>query len=191
MSQRDYAYCPFCAVPLEPRVIVRQTRPGCPRCGFVHFRDPKVAVVAQVEQNGRVLLVRRAVEPARGLWAMPGGYMDAGEMPESALRRELREEVGLDIDVQDLLAIFPIVSVGGVSNGIVLAYRARPADSYHTALHAQDDVDAADWFAPDALPADLAFTSTQQLLADWRRRQKDKTGADGSRPRQEENPQNE
>lgn len=167
MSQHLYRYCPRCAHALEERPFEGKLRRICPACGFIYFPDPKVAVVALIEAKRRVLLIRRGVEPARGQWALPGGYMDAGEMPVAALRREVGEEVGLDVEVGGLLEIFPMVNRGGASLGIVLAYRARPLDENVVPI-ACDDVDEAAWFAPEELPAVLAFDSTQQLLATWR-----------------------
>jgi 8-oxo-dGTP diphosphatase len=167
MSRLPFTYCPYCATPLAARTLEHRLRPTCPACGYIYFSDPKVAVIAQVEQAGRVLLVRRAVNPAKGLWALPGGYMDAGEMPEAALRREVLEEVGLAVTVERLLAIYPMVNGSGPSQGIVLAYRAVPLDGA-TELTPQDDVSEAGWFGPDALPAELAFESTKTQLAAWR-----------------------
>ena len=112
MDKRDYSYCPHCATPLERLARFNQLRPACPACGFVHFLDPKVAVIGFVTHAGRLLLIRRAVRPAKGKWALPGGYMDAGEMPEDALRRELCEEVGLDIQIERLLNIYPMAGPG-------------------------------------------------------------------------------
>ena len=117
MSQHLYQFCPRCAHALEDRPFEGKVRRTCSACGFIHFPDPKVAVVALIEANERVLLIRRAVNPGRGLWALPGGYMDAGELPDAALRREVREEVGIDITVGELLEIFPMVN--GKSYGLV------------------------------------------------------------------------
>ncbi|MBE2240021.1 MAG: NUDIX hydrolase [Caldilineaceae bacterium] len=169
MSQHLYQYCPRCAHALEDRLFEGKLRRICPVCNFIHFPDPKVAVVALIEAHDRVLLIRRAVNPARGQWALPGGYMDAGELPISALQREVREEVGLEIAVGDLLEIFPMVNGNGASLGIVLAYHARPLD-VHVEPLACDDVDEASWFGPETLPAELAFESTQRLLINWRER---------------------
>lgn len=175
MSQQRYRYCPQCAHALEDRLVEGKLRRVCPACNFIYFPDPKVAVVALIEQAERVLLIRRAVDPARGLWALPGGYMDAGEMPKDALQREVQEEVGILIDVGELLDIFPMVNSGGVSLGIVLAYHARPhADAGEPT--ACDDVDQARWFSVDELPTALAFDSTKALLARWRRKFDSGTG---------------
>lgn len=167
MSRANFVYCPYCATALEVREIYRQSRPVCPQCGFVHFPDPKVAVVGLVTQSDQVLLVRRAVDPGKGLWSLPGGYMDAGELPEAALQRELLEEIGLPVTIRSLLTIFPMVGAGGRSQGIVLAYGAVPADPASVALHCDDDVSEAGWFTPTTLPTTLAFESTQTLLANW------------------------
>lgn len=174
MSSQPYRYCPHCAHALEDRLVEGRLRRACPTCNFIHFPDPKVAVVALIEQDKRVLLIRRGVEPARGLWALPGGYMDAGEMPVDALRREVQEEVGISIHVAELLEIFPMVN-RGVSLGIVLAYQAHPQEG-DVALRACDDVDQARWFSVDELPAALAFDSTKELLARWKRKFSSRVG---------------
>jgi len=178
MNRVEYKYCPLCATPLERRIIYRQPRLACPGCAFIHFTDPKVAVIALVTHEDKVLLARRAVAPAKGKWTLPGGYMDAGEMPEIALQRELHEELHLAIHVVQLLDIFPMVvanannqggtNQGGINQGIVLAYHALPADGAHTMLVCDDDVSEADWFVAGATPADLAFESTHTLLERWR-----------------------
>lgn len=177
MWDTTYRYCPRCATPLEIREIYRLQRPVCPACDFVYFRDPKVAVIGLVIYQRQVLLVQRAINPEKGKWALPGGYMDAGEMPQEALRRELIEEVNLAVHVTELLTIFPMITsrVQGANSqtgnrqsaGIVLAFQAEVADPAATTLICDDDVSAAGWFSPQQVPQDLAFRSTRQLLAAW------------------------
>lgn len=167
MNRANFVYCPYCATALEVREIYRQQRPVCPTCRFIHFPDPKVAVIGLVTHGEQVLLIRRAMEPGKGKWALPGGYMDAGEMPAAALQRELLEEVGLPIKIGELLAIFPMVVASGPAQGIVLAYQAIPAHAEETTLLCDDDVCEAAWFTPANLPTDLVFESTYTLLAQW------------------------
>lgn len=169
----DFVYCPHCAAKLEKSVVFNQVRPRCQQCGFIHFRDPKVAVIAFITFNEKLLLICRAVEPAKGKWALPGGYMDAGEMPEDALRRELEEEVGLSVRINGLLDIFPMETDDGTSTdrgsrGIVLAYEAEPEADDLITLQSKDDVSAAGWFGPDELPVEVAFASTEMLIASWK-----------------------
>ncbi len=168
MSKQTYVYCPLCGSKLEDRLAFNQLRAVCPQCGFIHFHDPKVAVIGMVTWDHNVLLIRRGVEPMKGRWALPGGYMDAGEMPAEALMRELREEVGLEIEILELLDIFPMVGRGVSNPGIVIAYRASIMRDEPPALVCDDDACEAGWFPAEALPDDLAFESTMVLLARWR-----------------------
>ena len=160
-----YHYCPICATPLEERFAFQQMRAVCPACGFVHFRDPKVAVIGMITWEDHVLLIRRGVDPMKGHWALPGGYMDAGEMPAEAL---MREEVGLEVEAHELLDIFPMAGRGVVNSGIVIAYSASVMRKEPPLLYCDDDACEAAWFDVDAIPDDLAFESTQVLVARWR-----------------------
>src|SRR5512144_614526 len=101
----EFTFCPRCATALirEPRF--GKERSVCPACGWIHFADPKVAAAVLVEQDGSVLLVRRANEPRRGLWTLPAGFVDAGEDPAQAAARECLEETGLQAQVTDLLTV--------------------------------------------------------------------------------------
>jgi ADP-ribose pyrophosphatase YjhB (NUDIX family) len=163
---KNYRYCPYCAADLVEVFRFDQVRPVCPACGFVQFQDPKVAVIALVIHEARVLLVRRGVEPAKGRWALPGGYMDADEMPAVALQREIAEEVGLTIQVDELITIYPMTNGEGQSIGIVLAYAASPRGA-STITHVGDDVAEAGWFGPTEIPDALAFESTTTLIGAW------------------------
>lgn len=171
MSSRTYHYCPICGTSLEERFLFSQMRQTCPACGFVHFRDPKVAVIGLVMWDAHVLLIQRGVDPMKGKWALPGGYMDAGEMPADALARELREEVGLEIAIDELLEIFPMAGPGVFNSGIVIAYRATILRDEPPPLLCDDDVCEAGWFQVDEIPEELAFESTHTLLARWREEQ--------------------
>src|SRR5262245_30202621 len=95
-----YRYCPRCGHGLETRSLKpnEPDRLVCPRCGFVFYIDPKIAVGTIIRsQNGRIVLVRRSIEPGYGKWVFPGGYVDRGEPLTMAALREAREECGLDV----------------------------------------------------------------------------------------------
>ncbi|GIV77491.1 MAG: ADP-ribose pyrophosphatase [Litorilinea sp.] len=164
----EYRYCPLCGTRLVRRELFGRIRPQCPACGFIYFQDPKVAVIALITRGKQVLLIRRGVDPGRGKWALPGGFMDAGEMPQEALRREVQEEVGLAVEIQELLGIYPMAGPGARSRGIVLAYRAVPTQAVGMTLVCDDDADEARWFTPAEVPGELAFESTRTLLARWK-----------------------
>jgi ADP-ribose pyrophosphatase YjhB (NUDIX family) len=139
----------------------------CPACGFIYFDDPKVAVVTFIERGHRVLLVRRAMNPERGKWALPAGYVDYGEDPRESARREVLEETGLEIEITRLISVEGSSGTFGAS--IVIVYAASVVNG---AARPQDDVDAVLWLsASDPVP-DLAFDSTRAMVSTWLDRQR-------------------
>lgn len=159
-----YTYCPRCGAPLGKRILFGRARPHCRYCGFVYFQDPKVAVAGLITDGDRVLLVRRAAVPRIGFWALPAGYMDADEIPEEAIVREIAEETGLTIRVTGLHTIVPLAG-WQERRGILIVYRAAPMAG---ALAAHDDVSEVRWFSAADLPwSELAFESTAQFLKEW------------------------
>src|SRR5258706_7313371 len=97
MPNPDYQYCPRCATPLEYKELYGAVRAVCPNCKWIHFLDPKVAAGVLVIQAERVLLVRRAGEPFRGLWTLPAGFVNSGEDPAEGAVRESLEEKGFSV----------------------------------------------------------------------------------------------
>jgi ADP-ribose pyrophosphatase YjhB (NUDIX family) len=166
--KRTYIYCPQCGAPLTDRVKFGRERRACRYCGFIHFADPKVAVGALVTDGARVLLVRRLAVPRIGFWALPAGYMDADELPEEALVREVAEETGVAVRVVELLGVAPLAGWTD-RRGILLLYRAEPVEAgAQVSPAAGDDVSDVRWFAPDAIPwNEIAFESTAETLRDW------------------------
>jgi len=80
----------------------------CPRCGHVHHFGPVTAVAAIVaDPDEQVLLLKRARDPGKGMWGLPGGFVDANETAEAALVREVREEVNLELVEMSYLVSFP------------------------------------------------------------------------------------
>src|SRR6202035_4455759 len=102
-------FCPRCGGELERRLL-KATEPArlvCLRCSFVFYLDPKIAVGTIIRASeGRLVLVRRAIDPGYGLWVFPGGYVDRGEPLTSAAIREAREECGLDVRLDHLVNVY-------------------------------------------------------------------------------------
>jgi len=118
-----------------------------------------VAIAALIIRDNEVLLARRINEPGKGLWTLPAGFMDAGENPEEAARRECLEETGLDVKI---LSLFTLINGREHPRGsdILLVYNAQIQSGE---LQPGDDVDELAFFPIENLPP-LAFSSTRQIL---------------------------
>lgn len=92
-----FRFCPDCGAELAPPDTARLLAQTCQSCGAIHWRNAKPCAGALVVRDGRVLLGRRAVEPAKGAWDIPGGFLEPWEAPAHAAIREVREETGLEI----------------------------------------------------------------------------------------------
>ena len=162
----DVKYCPKCGTELVWRWTGERERPVCPACGFVFYFNPVVGAGVLVEVEGRVVLVRRGVEPKKGLWGLPAGYVEADERAEAAAVRESWEETGLEVEIDDLLGVY---SFGREpQTGVLILYAAHTVGGR---LRAGDDAQEVRAFAPDELPPDdqIAFRTHLQALRDWRR----------------------
>jgi 8-oxo-dGTP diphosphatase len=158
-------YCPRCGRPLIDAFKYGTIRRVCEACGFVHFRDPKVAAVVLVTENGRVLMVKRAVDPQGGKWALPAGYVDYGEDPREAARREVAEETGLEVAITRLIDVLGPDARGESPASIVILFEGERIGG---TLQAHDDAERAVFFSPDEVPLDnIAFESTRLLLDRW------------------------
>lgn len=131
----------------------------CSCCGRIAWRDPKVGVgVVLTDPEGRLLLVRRGVAPAKGLWSLPAGFVDAEEDPRVAAAREVREEAGLEVEVGEVVDVW---AGGGGKASFFLAFHGTVRGGV---LAAGDDATEVGWFALDDLP-ELAFASTRGVVA--------------------------
>ena len=160
-----FQHCPRCGK--GPGVVARDALLACPSCGFhLHF-NPAVAAGAFVQdEEGRVLLLRRALDPARGFFGVPGGFVDFGETAEEAVLRETREETGLHLEDVRYLGGWPnLYPWRGVDYPVLdLFFTGRAAAGQRA--HASDEVEACVWVRPEEIdPATLAFPSTRAAFA--------------------------
>lgn len=153
-------FCLRCGAELENRDVFGRSRPVCPRCGYVHFEDPKVAVGVVAERGGEILLTRRNHEPRMGGWSFPSGYVDAGEEVERAAVREAFEETGIRVELERLLGIYQEPG----SRVIYIAYAARAGTGEPVADSESLEVR---FFPAGALPP-LAFSHDGEILGAWR-----------------------
>lgn len=160
-----WRFCPRCG----STVAHEDGRVVCGACRFVHYANSVPAVSALVvDGERRVLLARRAVEPDLGLWDTPGGFVEEGEEPTVALRRELLEETGLTVEIGSFVGMFTDRYGDGSAAPAVLnlVWEVKIAGGEPSAA---DDVSELRWFARDALPEDseLAFRWLGPCLREW------------------------
>lgn len=156
--------CPRCRAGLE----LEDAKASCPECGLTVYANPAPTVSALVlDDDGRILLARRAREPAEGAWDLLGGFMDEGELPLETLVRELREETGVDVEPLDFFGAWPDRYGDGGVWTINLYWTARIAAGE---LEPADDVAEVAWFGPQELPlrAEIAFQNTYDVLEAWK-----------------------
>ena len=96
-------YCSTCNTKNQFSEIEGAIRYHCPKCKAIHYQNPKPTATLICIQNKKILLVKRAFEPAKGAWSLPGGFIELGETPEDAAKRELKEETNLNGEVIKLL----------------------------------------------------------------------------------------
>lgn len=158
---REDRFCPKCGDRLEIDTSGTPHRPTCPSCGHTIYRDPKLVATAVIEQSGKILMIRRATEPGLGLWSLPGGYVDQGELVSDAAVREVSEETGFNVSVERLIGLFSEVG----RPVVVAAYHGRILDGHEIA---SPEVLEVAFFNPEQLPP-LAFPQDLRVLEAWSR----------------------
>jgi ADP-ribose pyrophosphatase YjhB (NUDIX family) len=154
-----------CGSAMELREESARLRPVCPRCGWVHYFAPQVAAVAIVtrDEDARVLLVQRGEDPGKGLWGLPGGFVELGETAADALAREILEETGYEIEVGERVGVWSFFNQAKRISGVALVYATRVI---HGQLQIASDSTAAAWVTfAEALEYPLAFESHREALA--------------------------
>ena len=158
LRPEEIRFCIRCGSPLASRLRAGKMRPVCPACGWTCFPDPTVAVALVVTLHNEILLVQRANPPRQGYWSLPGGFLDAGEDPREAARRECLEETGLQVRITALLDCTGH-PVSGMGAHLVLYFRGEISGGQ---LRAQDDARQAAFFPFQNLPP-LAFDLPSSL----------------------------
>ena len=153
-------FCAACGAEVELRVPAGDDRERlvCPACGTVHYQNPKIVVGSVCTLGERLLLCRRAIEPRRGFWTIPAGYLELGETAEAGALREAWEEARARIELAGLLAVYSVERIGQVQ----LLYRARLLHADVAAGPESLEVRLLGW---DEIPwGELAFPTVRWIL---------------------------
>ncbi|MBI5784020.1 MAG: NUDIX hydrolase [Rhodocyclales bacterium] len=119
-------YCSSCGAAVSLRVPPGDSLPRhvCDACGVVHYRNPRLVVGALPVWDDKVLLCRRAIEPRRGMWTLPAGFMENGETVAEAALRETREEANANIALGEMYTMISVPQI----NQVHVVYRASLVD---------------------------------------------------------------
>ena len=162
-------YCSRCGTELTFGEIEGEDRQrlGCPSCGHIAYVNPRLVVTTiPVTDDGRIVLLRRGIEPGRGLWAQPGGFLEVDETVTEAAVRETLEETGLIVEPGEIVGLYSRLEAAVV----VLAFEARVIRGEYRLNTEALEIEA---FRPDAIPwKGIAFKTTYWAIRDWLNRRR-------------------
>ncbi|MFA4855474.1 MAG: NUDIX domain-containing protein [archaeon] len=159
-----YKFCPNCKAGLAMKRIDGAKRLCCASCGFVFWNDPKLATSVILERDGKVLLLTRALEPLKGYWCLPGGYVCREETPEQAAIREAKEETGLGIEISGILGAYRIDNdPRGITIDIIYIGCIKGGK-----LRLNKESTKHGFFSASQLPEPIAYKHRKAIL-DWQR----------------------
>jgi len=161
--EMDFLYCPKCAGKFQKSGPKHLT---CTDCGLEYYINPKLTnAVILKNRQGKILLARRAKDPQKGKWDLPGGFVDANETVEESIHREIHEELGIQVHSLKYLSSFynDYEYAGIVYNTICVLFEAQMDDE--DAISPADDVSDVAYFTASDLPyEDFAFPGMSACL---------------------------
>ena len=161
MSRRDFKFCPLCGKRFTTRKIEGRKRQVCPICEWINYENPLPSAAAFIiNSEGEILLVERGIEPGKGKWALPSGFIEIDETPEKACLRELKEETGLEGKIIRLIGCYSQKSLM-YKNVLIVGYLV---DVKGTPCPGSDSL-STEYFSPSRLPQ-IAFPSHCQIIKD-------------------------
>ena len=153
-------YCSSCGTKNSFDIIEGRKRFYCVKCNQIHYQNPKPTATLICPKGHKVLLVKRAFQPAKGTWSLPGGFIELGETPEEAAKRELKEETNLNGEVIKLLG--HCSHFNSIFGDILLLGMTMKIDNWDD-LSSGDDASDAQLFNINNFPS-LAFECHNKIL---------------------------
>jgi ADP-ribose pyrophosphatase YjhB (NUDIX family) len=153
-------FCSACGQPVESRIPAGDQRPRfvCPACDTVHYENPRIIAGCIPEWNGKVLLCKRAIEPRRGFWTYPAGFMENGEAVQDGAAREAVEEALANVEIGSLVSIVNVLW----SHQVHMTFRARLLDTSFGV--GEESLEVALYDEKDIPWSDIAFLSVDFAL---------------------------
>ncbi len=161
MQRGANKYCSICGAELRIKRVEDRKRVVCPRCNWIKYENPLPSSAAFVRnKKGEILLVKRGVEPGKGKWALPSGFIEIEETPEQACLRELEEETGLRGKILRLIGVYAQKSLM-YKNVLIIGYEVEAKGN----LSPGSDSLSAEFFSLTQLP-EIAFSSHSRMIKD-------------------------
>ena len=159
----DFKFCPLCGSRLKTLTLKNHEPPRlvCSECSYIFYLDPKLVACSVVELGDKIVLLKRSIQPQRGKWVMPGGYVDREEAVEAAAVRETEEECGLKTRLKRLLGVYSYP-------GLLVVVVSYMSEYVSGQLIMGDEAQEVKLLRPEEIPwNDLAFPSTVDTLRDY------------------------
>lgn len=160
---KNLKFCPRCSFNLSIDSIHGRRRKHCKECGYILYRNPYPGTSALIEKDGKILLVKRDEEPHVGWWSLPGGFIEFDESPERAVRREVYEETGYKVKINNIIGVYfytknvEVNAMGPTYSAEIVG--GKPLKNV-----------IVKWFNANKLPKKFAYPDQLKAINDWRRK---------------------
>jgi 8-oxo-dGTP diphosphatase len=161
--EKTYKYCLRCGAEMVEKTVDHHKRKACPVCEYVFYHNPVPAAGVVIEEDGRLLLVKRKFEPYKGDWCLPAGFMEYDESPEQCAIRETKEELGVDVELVGLFGVYSGKD-DPRTHAVLVMYWAKMTGGE---LEPGDDAQKIEFFGKDEIPSNIAFLAHRQIIKEF------------------------
>ena len=162
--EKQYNFCPTCKTKLQRKPLDGRKLFCCPSCNFVFWNNPKPVVSILLHKNNKILVIKRAHQPFKDYWCLPGGFINHEETPQAAIERETEEEVGIKLsNIKKLFGVYRIANdPRGVNIDIIFEQKIKSKKISLSSEHQEYK-----FFSVDKLPKKIAYKH-RKIINDWR-----------------------
>ena len=160
VMNRAFKFCPLCRYYLRKIQVDGRKRLVCQKCGWINYKNPLPVVVCIAKnRNGKILITKRNLKPGINKWALPGGFVETGETPETACLRELKEETGLKGKIKRLLGVY-VQKTRHYGSLLVIGYEVSVSKN---TISLNSELKEAKFFSKKSLPI-IPFSAHKRII---------------------------
>jgi 8-oxo-dGTP diphosphatase len=161
--EKAYRYCPRCGAEMVEKSVDHKKRKACPVCDYVFYHNPVPAAGVVIEEDGKILLVKRKYQPYKGDWCLPAGFMEYDESPEQCAIRETKEELNVDVELGGLYGVYSGKD-DPRTHAVLVMYWAKIIGGE---LKPGDDAEKIEYFTKDEVPPNIAFLAHHRIIKEF------------------------